>query len=162
MTVEESAMKDPVVIKAIEVAPRSKRSNYPPEFAARMKGRIKRQLGDLFGLTNFGVNLTMLEPGAMSALQHCHSRQDEFVYVVEGEAVLALGNEIFALEPGMCAGFPANGRSHHLENRSDKPFLYLEIGDRTEGDEVSYPADDLAAVRQDRFWSFTRKNGSPY
>lgn len=155
-------MKAPVAIEAADVAPRSKPSNYPPQFAERMKGRLKRQLGDLFGLTNFGVNLTTLEPGAVSALQHRHSRQDEFVYILEGEAVLVSGDEIVTLKPGMCAGFPANGRSHHLENRSDKPFLYLEIGDRTEGDKVSYPADDLTAVREGGAWRFTRKDGSPY
>lgn len=155
-------MKAPVAIEAADVAPRSKPSNYPRQFAERMKGRLKRQLGDLFGLTNFGVNLTTLEPGAVSALQHRHSRQDEFVYILEGEAVLVSGDEIVTLKPGMCAGFPANGRSHHLENRSDKPFLYLEIGDRTEGDKVSYPADDLAAVRESGAWRFTRKDGSPY
>ncbi|MCW5711975.1 cupin domain-containing protein [Shinella sp.] len=155
-------MKAPVAIEAADVAPRSKPSNYPPQFAERMKGRLKRQLGDLFGLTNFGVNLTTLEPGAVSALQHRHSRQDEFVYILEGEAVLVSGDEIVTLKPGMCAGFPANGRSHHLENRSDKPFLYLEIGDRTEGDKVSYPADDLTAVRESGAWRFTRKDGSPY
>jgi uncharacterized cupin superfamily protein len=155
-------MTDPVAIIAADVAPRSKPSNYPPEFAARMKGRIKRQLGDVFGLNNFGVNLTILQPGAVSALQHRHSRQDEFIYALEGEAVLVSGEEEAPLRPGLCAGFPANGRSHHLENRSDRPFLYLEIGDRTEGDEVSYPADDLAAVREGGAWRFTRKDGTPY
>ncbi|PWE52536.1 cupin [Metarhizobium album] len=155
-------MKDPVAINATDVAPRSKLSNYPPEFAARMRGRIKRQLGDLFGLTNFGVNLTTLEPGAVSALQHRHSRQDEFIYVLAGDGVLVSGDDLVPLKPGMCAGFPANGMSHHLENRSDKPFLYLEIGDRSEGDEASYPLDDLAAVRDGGTWRFTHKDGLPY
>lgn len=155
-------MSFPLMVIAAETEPRTKPSNYPPQFATRMTGRIKRPLGDLFGLTNFGVNLTTLEPGAVSALQHRHTRQDEFVYVLEGEAVLVCGDEIVPLKPGMCAGFPANGRSHHLENRSDKPFLYLEIGDRTEGDEVGYPADDLAAVREGGAWRFTHKDGSPY
>jgi len=155
-------MHDALAIVAADAAPRTKPSNYPPEFAARMAGRTKRPLGDLFGLTNFGVNLTTLEPGAVSALQHRHSRQDEFVYVVEGEAILVAGDDEIILTAGMCAGFKAAGTSHHLENRSGQPVLYLEIGDRTEGDEVSYPADDLEAVRENGAWSFRRKDGTPY
>ena len=149
-------------IRGIEAAPRVKPSNYPPEFAARMEGRVKRPLGDLFGLTNFGVNLTTLAPGAASALQHRHSRQDEFVFVLEGEAVLVTGNEETLLGPGICAGFKAGGVSHHLENRSTAPVLYLEIGDRTEGDEVAYPVDDLVALREGGAWRFRRKDGTPY
>ena len=151
-----------IAIRANEAAPRVKPSNYPPEFAARMEGRVKRPLGDLFGLTNFGVNLTTLAPGAVSALQHRHSRQDEFVFVLECEAVLVTGNDETLLGPGMCAGFKAGGVSHHLENRSAAPVLYLEIGDRTEGDEVAYPADDLVAIREEGAWRFRRKDGSLY
>ena len=78
----------PLAVAAQDVAPRQKPSIYPPPFAAMMQGRQKRVLGDLFGLQNFGVNLTELAPGAMSALRHCHSRQDEFIYILEGEATL--------------------------------------------------------------------------
>ncbi|MFU0507422.1 cupin domain-containing protein [Pseudaminobacter sp. NGMCC 1.201702] len=155
-------MTDTIAINAHDVAPRAKLSNYPAEFAVRMNGRVKRQLGGVFGLVNFGVNLTTLDPGAVSALQHVHSRQDEFVYVLEGEVVLVSGNQEVLLRPGMCAGFKAGGTSHHLENRSKVPVSYLEIGDRREGDEVSYPFDDLIAVRADGTWQFRRKNGTPY
>ncbi|EQD33813.1 Cupin 2 conserved barrel domain protein, partial [mine drainage metagenome] len=75
-------------VLATDVAPRTKPSHYPEPFASRMAGRIKRPLGDLFGLKSFGANLTRLEPGAVSALHHRHSRQDEFIYVVEGEPTL--------------------------------------------------------------------------
>lgn len=155
-------MNYPLAILAADAAPRTKPSSYPPKFAERMVGRTKRPLGDLFGLKNFGVNLTTLEPGAVSALQHRHSRQDEFVYVLEGEAILVTEEGEVTLRPGMCAGFKAGGVSHHLENRSDAPVVYLEIGDRTERDEVTYPADDLMAVRVDGAWSFSRKDGTPY
>lgn len=155
-------MHDALAIVAADAAPRTKSSNYPSEFAARMAGRTKRPLGDIFSLRNFGVNLTTLEPGALSALQHLHSRQDEFVYILEGEAVLVAGDDEVVLQAGMCAGFKAGGTSHHLENRSGRSVVYLEIGDRTEGDEVSYPADDLKAVREDGAWSFRRKDGTPY
>ena len=124
-------MSRPLAIVAAEAPARSKPSNYPLEFARRMEGRTKQPLGDLFGLTNFGVNLTTMVPGAISALQHVHSRQDEFVYIVSGEAVLVAGDEEVLLRAGMCAGFAAGGISHHLENRGTEPVVYLEIGDRT-------------------------------
>lgn len=155
-------MDDIRAIPAVDVPPRTKPSNYPPQFAARMEGRLKRQLGDVFGLTNFGVNFTTLAPGAVSALQHRHSRQDEFVYVLAGEATLIAGGEEVVLRAGMCAGFKAGGVSHHLENRSNAVVHYLEIGDRSEGDEVSYPADDLVAVWSEEGWQFRHKDGTPY
>ena len=74
----------PKAIHASEAPPRAKASNYPEPFAARVKGREKRPLGEVFGLTHFGVNLTRLAPGAVSALRHAHTKQDEFVYVLEG------------------------------------------------------------------------------
>lgn len=145
-----------------EAALRKTASHYPEPFASRMAGRHKRPLGELFGLKNFGVNLTTLEPGAVSSLQHRHSRQDEFIYVLEGELVLVSGSSEWALSAGMCAGFAAGGDSHHLENRSDRHAAYLEVGDRTEGDEATYPFDDLAASREGNSWRFTHKNGDPY
>ena len=152
----------PLAILASAAAPRSRPSNYPEPFASRMAGRTKRPLGDVFGLTRFGVNLTTLEPGARSALQHSHSLQDEFVYVLEGELVLVTGEIETVLGPGLCAGFPAAGISHHIENRGEHPATYLEIGDRTAGDAVSYPHDDLVAVRDGAGWRFTHKDGAPY
>lgn len=151
-----------IAIVASEVPQRSSASNYPEPFASRMAGRTKRALGDEFRLRNFGVNLTTLAPGARSALHHCHSAQDEFVYILSGEAVIVSdATETIALA-GMCAGFRANGPAHHLENRSDGPVIYLEIGDRASEDEVSYPADDLVGLRTTEGWRFTRKNGTPY
>jgi uncharacterized cupin superfamily protein len=128
-----------------------------------MAGREKRPLADLFGLRNFGVNLTRLLPGGESALLHRHSKQDEFVYILEGEPTLVTDTEEISLSPGMCAGFPAQGIAHHLVNRTDKNVVYLEIGDRTPGDEGSYPHDDLKASLNDNGkWVFTHKDGRPY
>jgi uncharacterized cupin superfamily protein len=153
-------------IAAIEAAaapPRAKASISPEPFASRLAGRVKRPLGDVFRLKNFGVNLTRLPPGAISALHHGHSCQDEFVYVLEGTPTLCLGTEEFLLRPGMCAGFPAGGPAHHLVNRSDADVVYLEVGDRARGDAVFYPDDDLAAVLDEGgTWRFTHKDGSPY
>lgn len=155
-------MRNPLSLDAHAAAPRNKPSNYPEPFASMMKGRLKRPLGDVFGLRNFGVNLTTLEPGARSALQHRHSHQDEFVFVIEGEGILISGTDEVVLRSGHCAGFPANGISHHLENRSTGPLTFIEVGDRTGGDVIDYPQDDLVANNVDGVWKFTRKNGQPY
>jgi uncharacterized cupin superfamily protein len=164
----EDAMDDglgerPVALVAASAPPRTKPSNYPEPFFSRMAGREKRPLGDLFGLRNFGVNLTRLSPGGESALLHRHSRQDEFVYVIEGEPTLVTDRGEVQLSPGMCAGFPAGGLAHQLVNRSGRDVVYLEIGDRTPGDEGSYPEDDLQAVLgPDGQWVFAHKDGRPY
>jgi uncharacterized cupin superfamily protein len=148
---------------ACEAPPRAKVTNYPEPFAARVNGRLKRPLGDLFGLRNFGVNLTRLAPCAVSSLHHRHSRQDEFIYVLEGEATLFTDQGQTTLRPGMVAGFAANGTAHHLENNSDRDCVFLEIGDRSQGDMVSYPADDIQAVMgSNGRWRFAHKDGTPY
>ena len=127
------------------------------------KGREKRALGDLFGLSNFGVNLTRLLPGATSALRHAHTRQDEFVYILQGNPVLVTDAGETQLSPGMCAGFKAStGNAHHLLNRSSEEVIYLEVGDRNAEDSVVYPDDDLQALLVDGKWKFAHKDGSPY
>lgn len=129
----------------------------------RLAGREKRPLGDLFGLTRFGVNLTRLAPGAMSALRHAHSTQDEFVYILQGCPTLYTNAGPTSLSPGMCAGFKAGtGDAHHLVNESDTEVAYLEIGDRSPDDEGTYPDDDLRAVCTGGGWVFSHKDGTPY
>ena len=153
----------PIAIEADSAEPRTKPSGYPEPFFSRMAKREKRPLGDLFGLNNFGVNLTKLFPGGESALLHRHSKQDEFIYILQGEPTLVTNAGEVRLSPGMCAGFPAMGIAHHLVNRTDTNVVYLEIGDRTPGDEGSYPNDDLqAALGSDGKWQFTHKDGRPY
>ena len=153
----------PVAIHANKAKPRTRASNYPEPFASRMAGREKRPLGAVFGLANFGVNHTRLAPGSVSALRHAHSRQDELVYILEGRPTLVTEAGRMVLEPGMCAGFRAGtGDGHQLVNESEGDVVFLEVGDRTPGDEVSYPDDDLRAERVDDGWRFTRKDGTPY
>jgi uncharacterized cupin superfamily protein len=155
--------KTPIAIAAEAAPPRTKPSNYPEPFFSRMAKREKRPLGDLFGLKNFGVNLTRLLPGGESALLHRHSRQDEFIYILEGAPTLVTDQGEVALSPGMCAGFPAAGIAHQLVNRTNSDVVYLEIGDRTAGDEGSYPKDDIQALLgADGKWIFTHKDGRPY
>jgi uncharacterized cupin superfamily protein len=149
---------------AAEIPPRPKKTVYPDQFAARVDGRIKTQLGAVFGLRNFGVNLTRLKPGSESALRHAHMKQDEFVYILEGEPVLITNEGEMKLKPGMCAGFPAaTGDAHHLVNRGPIDVVYLEVGDRTPGEEVTYPDDDLLlTIDSDGKYRVTRKDGTPF
>jgi len=153
----------PVAVFADEAPPGIKPSSYPEPFASRMTGRRKQPLGDLFGLANFGVNLTRLAPGAVSALRHAHTRQDEFVYILRGHPTLHTDEGRAKLSPGMCAGFRAgSGNGHRLINETGDEVAYLEVGDRTPGDEGSYPDDDLKALMVDGKWRFVHKDGSPY
>ena len=156
-------MKEPIAVVAKDAPPRTRLSIYPEPFASRMAGRVKRTLGDLFGLNNFGVNLVHLPPKAVSALRHAHTRQDEFVYVLEGHPTLYTDEGATKLSPGMCAGFKAaTGNGHRLVNETDTNVVYLEVGDRLPGDEADYPDDDIKAVMQDGKWVFYRKDGRPY
>jgi uncharacterized cupin superfamily protein len=156
-------MSQLLAILARSIAPKARVSSYPGPFRSRMDKREKRALGDAFGLKNFGVNLTTLLPGGQSALLHRHSKQDEFVFILDGTPTLVTDVGEVELAPGMCAGFPAGGVAHHLINRSDASVTYLEIGDRTPADVGSYPNDDLQAVQSaDGAYSFLHKDGSPY
>lgn len=147
---------------AEDVAPR-KTTSYPEPFASKMVGREKRALGDVFAIKNFGVNLTRLAPQAQSSLLHCHSKQEEFIYILEGEPTLVSDVSEITLKPGMCAGFIPGGIAHHLVNNTSKDVVYIEVGNRIKGDEVYYPSDDLAGVMgADGKWHFSHKNGEPY
>ena len=109
------------------------------------------------------MNLTTLKPGAVSALRHAHTKQDEFVYILEGRPTLVTDAGRTALKPGMCAGFKGGtGDAHHLVNETTEDVVYLEIGDRTPGDSATYPDDDIAAVAVDAGWRFVHKDGTPY
>ena len=138
-------------------------SSYPAAFQAPVAERRKRVLGDALGLTQFGVNLVVLEPGAWSAQRHWHSAEDEFVYVVEGELALVTDQGERSLSAGMIAGFPA-GRAdgHHLVNRGDQPASYLEIGTRVPGDRVVYPDIDLFLEPRPGGRVFTNWQGEDY
>ena len=154
---------NPIAVTAVEAPVRSKPSVYPEPFKSQMAGRLKRPLGDLFGLSNFGVNLTRLAPQAVSALRHAHTRQDEFIYILEGHPTLHTDAGATVLGPGMCAGFKAGtGNAHRLVNHTAKDVVYLEVGDRSAGDAASYPDDDLQALLVDGQWTFVHRDGTPY
>lgn len=143
------------------VAPRTG-TGYPPPFDKGVTERVKRQLGDALGLKNFGVNLTTLAPGVMSAQRHWHSKQDEFVMIVSGELTLVTDAGEQLLTAGMVAGFPAGvADGHHLINKSDAAATYLEVGDRTPLDDVDYPDIDLLVRHMDGKEAYVRKDGTP-
>ena len=149
-------------IKASEVAARTG-SGYPPDLAKFVVGREKRALGDAFGLDQFGVNLTTLAPGTFSSIRHWHEKEDEFIYVVDGEITLVDDDGEHVLTPGMCAGFKAGVTNGHcLVNRSTRPARCIEIGTRSPDENPTYPDHDIKAQKVGGKWSFTRKDGSPY
>jgi uncharacterized cupin superfamily protein len=137
-------------------------SRYPAPYDEPCKGRFRRVLGDAAGLAQFGVNLTRLPPGTWSSQRHWHTVEDEFVFVVEGTVVLVTeaGEEI--LNAGDCAGFKAGvADGHHLQNRSNRDALILEIGTRRpDEDEAFYPDSDLHALRGRS--GYAHKDGTPY
>lgn len=147
-----------------ENVPNRTTSIYPDEFKPLVQGRIKKALGNAASLQNFGVNLVTLAPGSCSALRHWHTRQDEFIYIIEGEATLVTNAGKQILKPGMMAGFPAGeADGHQLVNHSEAVVIYLEIGDRTADDEAYYPDNDLIAKSgADGHRIFTHKDGTLY
>ncbi len=137
-------------------------SGYPPPYDAPCAGRRRTRLGDAAGLTQFGVNLLRLPPGAWSSQRHWHSAEDEFTYVLEGEVVLVTDDGEEVLRAGDCAGFRAgDANGHHLQNRSDVDAVLLDIGSRhPDTDAVDYPDIDLALAAGDR--AYRHRDGSPY
>jgi len=138
-------------------------SRYPEPFKSRVATRSKQRLGDALGLKNYGVNLTTIPPGAVSALRHWHSHEDEFIYMVSGELTLVTNDGEQRLTPGMCAGFPAaKADGHCLANRTQRDAVYLEVGDRRPKDAVTYPDDDITGQATPQGRRFTRKDGTSY
>ena len=136
---------------------------YPPPYDQPCRARQRRKLGDAAGLTQFGVNLLRLAPGVWSSQRHWHTGQDEFVYVLEGEVVLVADTGEEILKAGDCAGFKAGDEDgHHLQNRSDRDAVILEVGTRVEGDGASYPDIDLVHPADGVPAMYTRKDGTPY
>src|SRR5208283_2002093 len=154
----------PITIDAQSVPIRSPLLTFPEPLASLMEKRERRALGNLFGLSNFGVNLTRLAPGGISAARHCHSNQDEFIFVLEGTPILITNAGETQLKPGMCSGFKAGSNdAQHLVNKGQTDVVYLEIGDRSANDVVTYPDDDIKLVKTaEGKLEVAHKDGSPY
>ena len=152
----------PVIEDPMAIEPR-RGTMYPDPFKAGYEGRLKRVLTGPLGLTQFGVNLTTLEPGSCSAERHWHAREDECVYILSGEVVLVTDEGERVLKPGMVIGFAAGDpNGHHLINRSTVPATFLEIGTRSPDEVATYPDIDLHVVKTANVMKAYRKNGEPY
>jgi uncharacterized cupin superfamily protein len=153
--------KAPAVVDANAIE-KKQSSGYPEIYRKEVEGRARARLGDLFGLTQFGVNIVTLDPGSWSSHRHWHDKEDEFIYIVEGEVTLVDDDGAHLLKPGMCAGFKAgSGNGHHLQNNSKSPCTYLEVGTRSASDEVTYSDIDMKAVKVDgEGWRFVKKDGT--
>lgn len=147
----------------IAEVPVDTRTGYPPPHDRVVVGRERKRLGNAAGLNQFGVNLTTLKPGAASALRHWHEREDELVYILEGEVVLVEDDGETILKAGDAAGFKANSRiGHQLVNRSNSDVIYLEVGMRSKIERAEYPGLDLMVIRDEKGVRYTRRNGEPY
>jgi uncharacterized cupin superfamily protein len=150
--------------KKIDIAAteRIEGSGYPVPFDEPCNARIRQVLGDAAGLTQFGVNLCRLRPGAWSSQRHWHTAEDEFVYVLEGTVTLVTDSGEEVLRAGDCAGFKAGDpNGHHLQNRSERDALFLEIGTRREQeDATTYPDIDLYAPKG--AVGYTHRDGTKY
>jgi len=143
--------------------PVDSRTGYPPPLDRVVAGRERKRLGNAARLDQFGVNLTTLKPGAASAQRHWHEKEDELVFILEGELVLVEDSGESVLKPGDAAGFKANTpNGHHLINKTDRDAVYLEIGTRFKQERAEYPDVDLVMIRDDKGARYTHKNGDPY
>jgi uncharacterized cupin superfamily protein len=165
LTLESYSSRDVLEVCAVNridnsAVPRTAGSDYPAPFDEPCRQRVRQALGNAANLTDFGVNLLWLPPGAWSSQRHWHSAEDEFIWVAQGEVVLLTGQQEEILRSGDCAGFKAGiADGHHLQNRSDRPALVLEVGSRRpDTDFVDYPDIDLRSTPN----GFTHKDGSSY
>jgi uncharacterized cupin superfamily protein len=138
-------------------------TNYPEPFRQAVLGRARKRLGNAVGLDQFGVNLTTLQPGAWSAQRHWHAAEDELIYVLSGELVLCEDNGETLLKAGDAAGWKAGAANGHcLINRTEREAVYLEIGSRSQREQVEYPDIDMRMERDENGSRYLHKSGQPY
>lgn len=138
-------------------------SIYPEPYASMMRGRSSLRLGDAGGLTQFGVNLVTLEPGALSSLRHWHRAEDEFVMILSGECVMVTDAGETPMRAGDCAAFPANSPDgHHFINRSSAPMTFLVAGSKSRHEVATYSDVDMVVEIKDGAARFTHKDGTDW
>jgi uncharacterized cupin superfamily protein len=138
-------------------------TGYPPQYAKDVQGRIRQRLGNAAGLTQFGVNLCRLKPGAASSQRHWHEKEDELVYILEGEVVLCEDGGEVVLKPGEAAAFKSSvANGHRIVNRSAKDAVILEIGTRSAIEQAHYPDIDMHCARDASGTRYTKKNGEAF
>ncbi|MFL5122750.1 MAG: cupin domain-containing protein [Microvirga sp.] len=147
----------------IAAIPVRERTGYPPPYAEAVKGRLFQALGDAAGLTQFGVNLVRLKPGAASSQRHWHENEDEFLIVLEGELVLVEDEGETILRAGDTAGFKAGvPNGHHLLNRTERDGVFLVVGSRAPAERAHYPDVDLLYEATDGRVRYTNRAGEPF
>lgn len=147
----------------LDTVPVKSGSTYPDPYAAMVQGRSSLRLGEAAGLTQFGVNLVRLGPGAMSSLRHWHLAEDEFVMVLSGECVMVQDEGETLMRPGDCAGFPAGSTNgHHFLNRSDQLATFLVVGAKAPREVATYSDVDLRLELDQGRTRFTYKDGSDW
>lgn len=138
-------------------------TNYPPPFDKAVEGRARKRLGRAAGLSQFGVNICTLKPGAASSQRHWHENEDELVYVLAGEVVLIEDGGETVLKPGDAAAWKAGvADGHSLVNRSNRDAVIIEVGTRAKTERAHYSDIDMMVMRDDKGFRYTRKNGEPY
>jgi uncharacterized cupin superfamily protein len=155
-------MKKPSVVNVAELPVRTG-SSYPPVYAEQIKGRSGVALGNPFDLTQFGVNIVTLQPGAWASQRHWHEKEDELAYALTGKMVLIDDHGRHDFLPGMCAGFKANnGNGHHFVNETDEPASFLVVGTRADGEVAHYSDIDMQGVKTATGFKFTNKDGTDF
>jgi uncharacterized cupin superfamily protein len=138
-------------------------TGYPPPFNKAVEGRSRKRLGRTAGLTHFGVNICTLKPGAASSQRHWHEKEDELVYVLEGEVVLCEDDGETILKPGDSAAWKAGvANGHCLINRSTRDAVFIEVGTRAVAERAYYSDIDMMVDRGEKGARYTKKNGEPY
>ena len=138
-------------------------TNYPPPFNKAVEGRARKRLGRAAGLTQFGVNICTLKPGAASSQRHWHENEDELVYLLAGEVVLVEDGGETVLKPGEAAAWKAGvADGHCLVNRSSRDAVFIEVGTRAQAERAHYSDIDMMVTRDGKGFRYTRKNGEPY
>jgi uncharacterized cupin superfamily protein len=144
-------------------APVKTGSIYPAPHDAEVAGRSSLRLGDLAGLTQFGVNIVVLEPGARASMRHWHEKEDEFLIVLEGELLLVDEAGEHPMRPGDCAAFKAGeADGHHMVNRSEAEARFLVVGSKAADEVAHYPDHGLKLVMEGGKPMFFHEDGRPF
>jgi len=147
----------------IDKIPLDTSTNYPPPFNKVVEGRARKRLARAAGLTQFGVNICTLKPGAASSQRHWHENEDELVFVLEGEVVLREDNGETILKPGDAAAWKAGvANGHCLINRANHDAVFIEVGTRAATERAHYSDIDMKVERDGKTMRYTKKNGEPY
>jgi uncharacterized cupin superfamily protein len=138
-------------------------TGYPSPFNKAVEGRSRKRLARAAGLSQFGVNICTLKPGAASSQRHWHENEDELVYVLEGEVVLREDEGETVLKAGDAAAWKAGvPNGHTIINRSNRDAVFIEVGTRAPSERAHYSDIDMMVVRDEKGARYTKKNGEPY